>query len=110
MYNYSIVKKIVLGAIYVKPRSKKKTATIDHIANVYNVLQAKYGKGLHWILAGDTNDMKLGPIFRINSKLQSIVRKPTRINVKNPSKSTKLDNIITDLHKWYQEPKCLPPI
>ena len=36
----SVVKKIVLGAIYVKPKSKKKTATVDHIAEVYNTLKA----------------------------------------------------------------------
>ena len=83
---------------------------MDHIAIVYNTLKAKYGKGLHWIMAGDTNELKLGPILRLNANLASVVKNPTRINHKNPSKSTILDNIITDLHKWYQEPKCLPPI
>ena len=39
----SIIKKIVIGAIYVKPNSRKKTATHDHIADVYNTLSAKYG-------------------------------------------------------------------
>ena len=106
----SIIKKIVLGAIYVKPNSRKKTATIDHIAQVYNTMRAKYGQGLHWLIAGDTNEMKLGPILRLNSSLKSIVKKHTRINHKNPSKSTTLDNIITNLHNWYQEPQCLPPI
>ena len=83
---------------------------MDHIANVHNVLQTIHGKGLQWILAGDTNDLKLGPIPRLNTKFQSIVSKPTRINIKNPSKSSKLDIIITDLHKWYQKPQCLLPI
>ena len=106
----SVIKKVVLGAIYVKPKSKKITATIDHIAEVYNSLRAKYGHGLHWILAGDTNQMKLGPILRLNKNLKSVVRSPTRINHKNLAKSSILDNIITDLNNWYQEPKCLPPI
>ena len=70
---------MVLGAIYVKPRSKQKPATLDHIANVHNVLQTRNGKGLNWILAGDTNDLKLGPILISNTKFQSIVNKPTRI-------------------------------
>ena len=105
-----VIKKIVLGALYVKPGSRKKTALVDHIAIVYNTLKAKHGKGLHWIIAGDTSELKLGPILRLNANLASVVKKPTRINHKNPSKSTILDNIITDLHKWYQEPKCLPPI
>ena len=73
-------------------------------------MQAKHGKGLYWILAGDTNYLKLGPILRLNAKLKSIVKNPTRINPKNPSKIRILDNIITDLHSYYQEPKCLAPI
>ena len=35
----SVIKKIVLGALYVKPSSKKVTATVDHIAEVYNTLR-----------------------------------------------------------------------
>ena len=96
----SSVNKIVIGALYVKPSSRKKSATLDHIAKVYNMLKAKYVKGLFWVLAGDTNDLKLGPILRLSSKLKSVVKKPTRLNPKNPQKSSILDNIITDMHKW----------
>ena len=32
--NYSLIQKIVVGALYMKPNSKKKTATIDHITDV----------------------------------------------------------------------------
>ena len=73
-------------------------------------LTAKYGRGLFWILTGDTNDLKLGPLLRINSKFKSVVKKHTRIILKNLKRSSILDNIITDLHRWYQEPECLPPI
>ena len=80
---------IILGAIYVKPKSRKKTATTDHTADVYNTLRSKYGKGLFWILAGDTNELKLGPILRLNSNLRSIVKKKqeliTRIHQKAQS-------------------------
>ena len=61
-------------------------------------------------MAGDTNDLKLGPILIINANLKSIVGTTTRINPDNPSKIRILDNIITDLHSYYQEPKCLAPI
>ena len=54
--------------------------------------------------------IRLGPILRLNSNLKSVIKKPTRINPKNPQKSSILDNIITDMHKWYQTPECLPPI
>ena len=76
----SIIKKIFLVALYVKPGSKKKTVTTNHIAEVYNCLNTKYGKGTFWILAGDTNELKLGPILALSSKLKSVVKKPTRIN------------------------------
>ena len=66
----SIIKKIVVGAIYVKPNSKKKTATLDHIANVYNNLSAKYGRGTYWMLAGDTNTLNLRPILQLNNSLK----------------------------------------
>ena len=101
----SIVQNIVLGSIYSKPNSKKKTATLDHIAETYNFLNAKYGRGLYWILAGDTNDLKLDPILHLSPSLKSVVTRPTRLN---PDKI--LDNIITDLSKFYQIPECLPPL
>ena len=37
--------------------------------------------------------------------MKSVVTKPTRLN---PDRI--LDNIITDLSKWYQSPECLPPL
>ena len=101
----STVQNIVLGSIYSKPNSKKKTATLDHIAETYNFLNAKYGRGLYWILAGDTNDMKLDPILHMSPSLKSVVTNPTRLN---PDKI--LDNIITDLAHFYQNPECLPPL
>ena len=101
----SMVQNIVLGSIYSKPNSKKKTATLDHIAETYNFLNAKYGRGLYWILAGDTNDLKLDPILHMSPSLKSVVTNPTRLN---PDKI--LDNIITDLSKFYQIPECLPPL
>ena len=101
----SIIQNIVIASIYSKPKSKKKTETLDHIAQTYNFLSTKYGKGLHWIIAGDTNDMKLNSILNLSPNLKSVVTKPTRLN---PDKI--LDNIITDLSKWYQTPECLPPL
>ena len=89
---------------------KNKSLLYDHIADVYNVLNTKYGKGLYWCIAGDTNQIKLNPILHLSTNLKSVVAEPTRINHKNPKKSSILDNIITDLHKWYQKPILLPPI
>ena len=50
----SKIEKIVLGSIYCKPDSRKKTLLLDHIAEVFNMMNSKYNRGLHWILCGDT--------------------------------------------------------
>ena len=103
--NDSVVQKIVLGAIYSKPNSRKKTAMLDHISETYNFLSTKYGKGVYWMLAGDTNDLKLDQILSLSPNLKSLVKKPTRLNPDNI-----LDNIISDMGKWYQSPECLAPL
>ena len=88
----SIIQNIVLGCIYCKPNSKKKSVLLDHIAQTYNFLSSKYGRGLYWLLAGDTNDLNLDPILSLSPNLQSVVKTPTRLN---PDRI--LDNIITDM-------------
>lgn len=103
--NDSTIQNIVLGSIYSKPKSKKKTALLDHIAETYNFLSTKYEKGLYWMLAGDTNDLKLNAILNLSPNMKSLVKKPTR---RNPDSI--LDNIITDMAKWYQSPECLEPL
>ena len=66
---------------------------------------SKYKKGLHWIICGDTNDLKLDPILHLSSTLKQVVQNPTRLD---PPRL--LDPIITTLADFYQLPKCLPPL
>ena len=103
--NCSQIQKIVIGSVYSKPNSRKKTATIDHISDVYNQMGVKYQKGLYWIIAGDTNEMKLDMILQLNSNMKQMVTNFTRLN---PPRI--LDPIITDLGKYYQKPLVLPPL
>ena len=77
----------------------------DHISRVYSQLSSKYTKGLHWIICGDTNDLKLDPILHMNSNFTQVVQDPTRLN---PPRI--LDPIITTLTGFYQVPQCLPPL
>ena len=98
----SIIKRIVVASIYSKPDSRKKTLLLDHIAETYHLLSSKYQDGLHFILAGDTNDLKLDPILNLSPNLKQVVTCPTR-------KDKILDPIITTLAKFYQTPMCLPP-
>ena len=101
----SVIQKIACCALYCKPGSKKKTLLLDHISDAFNVLSSKYGRGLHFIIAGDTNDLNLDPILNLSSNLQQIVKKWTRMNP-----PALLDPIITTLAKFYQEPLCLEPL
>ena len=103
--NESKIQKIVVGSVYSKPDSRKKSLLHDHIAQVYSALNVKYKKGLHWIICGDTNDLKLEPILQLNPKLKQVVQNPTRLD---PPRI--LDPIITTLSDYYQMPECLAPL
>ena len=103
--NASKVQKIVVGSIYCKPNSRKKSILLDHISQVYSYMCSEYDKGLHWIICGDTNDLKLESILHLNSNLKQVVNCPTRLNP-----PAMLDPIITTLSNFYQVPICLPPL
>ena len=101
----SDVQKIIVASVYCKPGSRKKTLLLDHIAQVYNLYCSKYKKGLHWIICGDTNDLRLDPILALSPNMQQVVQNYTRLN---PPRL--LDPIITTLAKYYQVPQVLPPL
>ena len=103
--NASKIQKIVVGSIYSKPDSRKKSLLLDHISQVYHLLCSKFNKGLHWVICGDTNDLKLDQILHLNKNLKQMVQDPTRLN---PPRI--LDPIITTLSNYYQLPECLPPL
>ena len=101
----SNIQKIVVGSLYCKPNSRKKTALLDHIAEGSQIMSAKYQKGLHWIIAGDYNELKIQTILDITPRLKQVVKSPTRLN---PPRI--LDKILTTLAPFYQEPQILPPL
>ena len=105
----SNIQKIACASVYCKPGSQHKTDLNDHIAEAYNILHTKYQRGLHVIIAGDTNDLNLTPILNLSPNLVQIVDKPTR---RDPVSCVEklLDPIITTLAKYYQKPMCLPPL
>ena len=45
------IQKIVVASICCKPKSRKKSLLLDHIAQTFNFLNTKYKKGLHWYYA-----------------------------------------------------------
>ena len=101
----SRIQKIACCAIYSKPDSRKKTQLLDHISESFNILNTKYGRGLEFILAGDTNDLNLDPILALTPKFQQIVQDWTRMDP-----PAILDPIITTLSSYYQVPECLEPL
>ena len=98
--NASTIQRIVVASVYNKPRSRKTEKLYLHIAEVYNLLSKKYRNGLHWLICGDTNDLKLEPILALNHCLKQVVQNVTRLN---PPRL--LDPIITTLGKYYQVPE-----
>ena len=103
--NSSKIQKIAVGSIYSKPNSRNKTKLLDHISHAYNVISAKYQTGLHYIIAGDTNELKLDSILQLNPQMQQLVKGFTRLD---PPRI--LDPILTTLGAYYQTPEILPPL
>ena len=58
----------------------QKTNLLDHISNAFHVLNKKYGRGLEFCIAGDTNDLDLDPILNLHHKFQQIVQDFTRMD------------------------------
>ena len=76
----SPIKKIVLCCFYSPPNSNARYKLVDHICGIYHQLSAKYGQGLHFIIAGDANDMKLDSILQLSSGMRQVVNDFTRLN------------------------------
>ena len=75
------IKHIAAAAVYYRgPKSTKKEQLFDHIAQTYHFLNAKYGHGLHFIIAGDTNRLNLSPILNLSPSLLQCVKVPTRLD------------------------------
>ena len=105
----SKIQKIACASLYCKPGSKHKSDLLDHIAEAYNLLCTKYQRGLHFIIAGDTNELNLSPILALSPNLTQIVTKPTRIDPVTGVEAL-LDPVIMTLASYYQTPNCLAPL
>ena len=105
----SKIQHIACAAIYSKPGSQHKTDLLNHISDAFNIVSTKFGRGVHFIIAGDTNELRLKPIIDLSPNLVQIVKSPTRID-KTTGKESMLDPIITTLSKYYQEAQVLQPL
>ena len=103
--NSSLIKKIAVCSFYCKPGSRKKTLLLDHIAQTFHLLSAKFRDGLYFLICGDKNEMGIQQILNLSPDLKQTVENATRLN---PDQV--LDVIITDLHKYYQSPVIKDPL
>ena len=101
----SKIQKIACCSLYSKPDSRKKSLLLDHISEAFNILSKKYGRGLHFVIAGDTNDLKLDSILSLSPNFRQIVQDWTRLNP-----PALLDPVLTTLSCYYQVPECLDPL
>ena len=60
---------------------------------------------VHFIIAGDTNDLKLDQILSLDKRFVQVVQDWTRMNP-----PAILDPIIMTLSNFYQKPVCLDPL
>ena len=95
----SKIKRIAVCSLYSKPDSRKKSLLLDHISHAFNLISTKYGDGLHFIIAGDTNDLKLDNILNLSHNMKQLVMDVTRLNP-----PAMLDPIISTLGDYYQRP------
>ena len=101
----SLIKRIAVCSLYSKPDSRKKSLLLDHISQAFHIISTKYGDGLHFIIAGDTNDLKMDNILNLTHNMRQLVMDVTRLNP-----PAMLDPIISTLGSFYQRPVCLPPL
>ena len=101
----SRVKQIAVASIYYSSKQTRKNDFLDHISQSYNILRAKYGDKLGFIIAGDFNQLNMQPLLNLSPELKQVVTSVTRLNP-----DAILDKILTNLHSFYLVPTTLPPL
>jgi hypothetical protein len=97
------VNRILVGAIYVSPRSRYKMETIDHVIEAIHSARSKFGNDVHFLIGGDFNRLDVTPILDSYGALKQIISIPTR-------NGATLELLLTDLHPFYHPPTTLPPL
>ena len=101
----STIKHIAVASVYYSSTQTKKSDFLDHIAQSYNVLCAKYGSNLKFLICGDLNRLNIKPILNLSPDLHQVVQVPTR---RNPDAI--LEKIITNLQLYFHPPETLEPL
>ena len=93
---------IIACCFYSPPRSRKNGVLVDHITvTLQSLLNIHNNAGI--IISGDRNNIDIPVLLSIDPSLRQTVRQPTRgLRV--------LDVIVTNLARFFNEPKIIPPI
>ena len=96
------IKSLIVCAFYLPPRSKKKSALVEHISLTYFSLKPQYPDSA-FVCGGDKNDLNTQLLLNIDPSFHQIVTKPTY-------KQTILDILVTDIGQYYHVPTIRPPV
>ena len=97
------VKKILVGGIYISPRSMHKQRTIEHIIETMFSVQSKHEEQVRFIISGDFNKVCIQDILDSNGTLQQVCSVATR-------KSSTLELVITDMATMMHHPTTREPL
>ena len=96
------VNKILVGSIYVSPRSKYKVETINHIIETIHYVRSLYDNDIHYLFGGDFNRLDISEILDAHGALEQFVSTCTR-------KQAVLKIILTEYSKFVTELKATNP-
>ena len=97
------IKKILVGGIYISPRSQYKQESIDHIIETMFYVQTQYEFQVRFLIGGDFNKVNIQDIFESNGALQQICNVNTRNN-------STLEFVITDMATLFHPPTIMDPL
>ena len=97
------IEKILVGAVYIAPRSQFKQEAIENIIETMYYAQSLHEEQLRYFIAGDTNKTNISDILDSNGRLKQICSVPTR-------NTSILENVITDLATFFHEATTLPAL
>jgi hypothetical protein len=97
------VKKILVGGIYISPRSQFKQQTVEHIIETMHSVQSQYEESVRYIIGGDFKKVDIEDILESNGALQQVCSVATR-------NQRTLELVITCMATMLHPPTTLDPL
>ena len=96
------ITRIIVCCFYCPPKSKKKSALIEHMTLTLQSLRTTFPMAAA-VISGDRNDLSIAKLLSVDPALRQIVRRNTR-------GQSVLTVVLTDLESFYEEPIIVDPI